>query len=60
VNGLGQLDDDPGRPANVAELEHLLVVHHLAHELGAAPLQAGDDVVDVVDGEAEVAERPVT
>jgi hypothetical protein len=48
---LRQLDDDPLRAADVAEPIAVFVALHLADELRAAGSQAGDDRVDVVDGE---------
>ena len=48
---LGQRDDDALGAAEVAEPIAVLVLHHLADEFGAVGLQAGNDVVDVVDGE---------
>jgi hypothetical protein len=46
----GQGDDDAGGVAEVAEPEDALVLRHLAEEFGAVGAQAGDGVVDVVDG----------
>ena len=43
--------DDPFRAAEVAEPIEILVLRHLADELGAVSPHAGNDVVDVVDGE---------
>src|SRR5262245_50188994 len=48
---LGQRDGDALRAAQVTEAVHVLVLHHLAEELGAVLAQPRDDVVDVVDGE---------
>src|SRR5512140_1423855 len=47
----GQGDDDARGAAEVAEPEDALVLRHLAEEFGAVGSQAGDGVVDVVDGE---------
>ena len=47
----GQGDDDARGAAEVAEPEDTLVLRHLAEEFGAVGAQAGDSVVDVVDGE---------
>src|SRR5262245_20500904 len=47
----GQGDDDARGAAEVAEPEDGLVLRHLAEEFGAVGAQAGDGVVDVVDGE---------
>src|SRR5829696_904640 len=47
----GQSDDDARGAAEVAEPEDALVLRHLAEEFGAVGAQAGDGVVDVVDGE---------
>src|SRR5438093_1652425 len=51
VELLRQPDDDALGPADVAEPIAVLVLHHLADEVGAVGLQAGKDVLDVVDGE---------
>jgi hypothetical protein len=48
---LGQGDDDARGAAEVAQQEDSLILSHLAEELGAAGAQAGDGVLDVVDGE---------
>src|ERR1700683_1700650 len=53
---LRQLDDDPLRAADVAEPIDVLVALHLTDELGAAGLQPGEDVVDVVDRKCDVAD----
>src|SRR5437867_3548319 len=53
---LRQLDDDPLRAADVAEPIAVFVLLHLANERRAAGSQAGDDGVDVVDCECEMAE----
>jgi len=53
---LCQLDDDPFGAADVAEPVAVLVALQLADELSAAGSQAGDDGVDVFDGECNVAE----
>src|SRR4051812_4441401 len=53
---LGQLDDDPCRAADVAEPVAVSGALHLADQLRAAGLQAGDGGVDVVDLERDVAE----
>src|SRR5215510_12071807 len=47
----GQGDDNARGTAEVAEPEDALVLRHLAEEFGAVGTQAGDGVVDVVDGE---------
>ena len=47
----GQLDDDPLRAPDIADPKDVLVVLHLADELPASGLHAGDGVVDVVDEE---------
>src|SRR6266496_463414 len=47
----GQSDDDARGAAEVAEPEDALVLRHLAEEFSAVGAQAGDGVVDVVDGE---------
>jgi hypothetical protein len=46
-----QLDDDSLRATDVAELVAVLVALHLADQLGASGSQAGDDGVDIVNGE---------
>src|SRR5262245_59256014 len=48
---LRQRDEDSFRAAEITEAIHVLVLRHLAYELGSMPAQAGDHVVDVVDGE---------
>jgi hypothetical protein len=53
---LGQLDDDPLRAADVAEPVAVLIALQLADELRATGSQAGDDGVDVFDGECDMAE----
>src|SRR6476646_1688034 len=52
---LGQSDDDGLRAAQEAEPVAVLVLRDLADEFGTVPAQAGDDVVDVVDGEHDAA-----
>ena len=52
---LGQADDDALRSTQEAEPVETLVLRDLADELGTVPAQAGDDVVDVVDGEHDAA-----
>src|SRR5205085_5816879 len=51
---LGQRDDDALRAADVTEPIAVLVLRHLANELGAMGAQAGKDVLDVFDGEHDV------
>ncbi len=53
---LGQLDDDPLRAADVAEPVAVLIALQLADELRATGSQAGDDGVDVFDGECDMAD----
>ena len=53
---LRQLDDDPLRAADVAEPVAVLVALQLADELSAACSRTGDDGVDVLDRECEIAE----
>src|SRR5215208_5487329 len=48
---LGQSDDDPLGAADETEPVAVLVLRQLAEEFGAVGAQAGDDVLDVVDGE---------
>src|SRR5262252_2491529 len=47
----GQGDDDARGAAEIAEPEDALVLRHLAEEFGPVGAQAGDGIVDVVDGE---------
>jgi hypothetical protein len=51
-----QLDDDSLRAADVAEPVAVLVALQLADEFSAAGSQAGNDGVDVLDGECDVAD----
>jgi hypothetical protein len=53
---LGQLDDDPLRVADVAEPVAVLRALQLADELRAMGSRAGDDGVDVFDGECDAAD----
>jgi hypothetical protein len=53
---LRQLNDDPLRAADVAEPVAVLVALQLADELSAAGSQIGDDGVDVLDGECDMAD----
>ena len=46
----GQGDDDPRGAAEVAEPVAVLVLDQLTEQLGAVSAQAGNDVLDVVDG----------
>src|SRR5215217_7354289 len=48
---LGQSDDDPLGAADETEPVAVLVLRDLAEEFGAVCAQAGNDVLDVVDGE---------
>src|SRR4051794_4717315 len=50
---LDQPDDDAGGAADVAVPVDVLVLRHLAHELGAVGAQAVEDVVDGVDRERD-------
>jgi hypothetical protein len=52
---LCQLDDDPLGTADVAEPVAVLVAFQLADELSPAGSQAGNDGVDVLDDERDVA-----
>jgi hypothetical protein len=56
VDPLRQLDDDPLRAANVAEPIPVLVALHLANEHRAAGSQAGNDGIDVLNGECDMAD----
>ena len=53
---LRKLDDDSLRAADVAAPVAVLVALQLADEFSAAGLQAGNDGVDVLDGECDVAD----
>ncbi len=53
---LCQFDDDTLGAADVAEPVAILVAPQLADELSAAGSQAGDDGVDVFDGECDMAD----
>jgi hypothetical protein len=48
---LGQTDDDPLGAADETEPVAVLVLRHLADEFGAVSAQAGNDVLNVFDGE---------
>ena len=48
---LGQRDEDAPRVADVTEPVFVLVLHQLANELGAAGAEAGNDILEVVNGE---------
>src|ERR1700716_32489 len=48
---LAQSDDDAFRPADVAKPIRVLVLDHLAYQLGPVGEQARDDGVDVFNGE---------
>ena len=54
---LGESDEKPFRPANVAEPIRVFILDYFAHELGAALAEPFKRLVDVVHGEhdAEVA-----
>src|SRR5437588_12540807 len=47
----GQCDDDAFGAAEVTELVRVLVLRHVADELGAYGLQAGNSILDIVYGE---------
>src|SRR3954452_24290094 len=53
---LGELDDDPRRPADVAEAVGVAVALHLADELRPVGAHPGEGGVEVVDGERDVAQ----
>src|SRR5437764_4640542 len=53
---LGQADDDALRATQEAEPVDVLVLRDLADEFGTVAAQAGNDVVDVVDGEHDAAD----
>src|SRR5262249_57510483 len=50
----GECDDDALRAADVAEPIAVLVLRHLSNELRALGVQAGKDVLNVVDSEHDV------
>ena len=50
---LGERDEDALRTADVAEPVAVLVSLQLTDELGAVRLEAGEDVLDVLDGERD-------
>src|SRR5690242_9165128 len=52
---LGQPDHDPLRTAHEAEAVNVLVLRDLADQFRAVAAQAGNHVVDVVDGEHDAA-----
>src|SRR3989440_7149609 len=52
----GQRDDDARGASHVAESVLVLVLRHLADELGAVGAQASDSVVDAFDGEHDAPE----
>src|SRR3954452_1811728 len=52
---LGQPDDDALRATQEAEPVAVLVLRDLADQFGTVPAQAGNDVVDVLDGEHDAA-----
>ena len=54
---LGESDEKPFRPADVAEPIRVFILDDLAYELCAAPAESLERVVDVVHGEhdAEIA-----
>src|SRR6478672_5157679 len=53
---LGQSDDDALGATHEAEPVAVLVLRDLADELGTVGAQAGDDVVELVDGEHDAAD----
>src|SRR5439155_19570108 len=55
---LCELEADPLGAADVAEPVAVLLALPLADELSAAGSQAGDDGVDVFDGECDMADAP--
>src|SRR6185503_9472214 len=59
VEFLGESDEKPLRPADVAEPIRAFVLDNFAHELRAALAEPLERLVDVVDGEhdAQVAQR---
>ena len=48
---LGESDEKPFRPANVAEQIRVFILDHLAYELRAALAELFKRLVDVVNGE---------
>ena len=55
---LGESEEKPFRPANVAEPIRVFILHDFAYELGAALAEPLERLVDVVHGEhdAEIAQ----
>jgi len=53
---LGQRDDDARRASHVTESVLVLVLGHLADELGAVGAEASDSVVDAFDGKHDAPE----
>src|SRR5262245_32119365 len=53
---LGQRGDDSARPAEIAEQVAVLVARHFANEFRAVWAEAGEGVLDVVDGEHDAVE----
>src|SRR3954447_7427521 len=53
---LGELDDDARWAAHVAKPVDVLVVHKLAYQLAAMCSQLCEGLLDVVDGEEDVAD----
>src|SRR5437016_10688680 len=53
---LAQSDDDACRTSDVAKPIRVLVLHHLAYQLGPVGEQARDDSVDAFDGEHDAAD----
>ena len=51
---LGQRNDDALGAAEVAEQKAVLLLRHLADELGAMGAQTGNDVLDLVDNHEDV------
>src|SRR4051812_4746213 len=61
---LAQRDDDAFRPTDVREPIHVLVLHHIAYELGSVGANASDHCVELLDREhdatdAQHVDRPV-
>src|SRR4051795_3436883 len=53
---LGQSDDDALRATQEADPVDVLVLRDLVEEFGTVAAQAGNDVVDVADGEHDAAD----
>lgn len=48
---LGEPDEKPFGPANVAEPIRLLILHHVTNQLRAMPLNSGERLIDIINSE---------